>query len=202
MYKHIVIMTITLFFVFASAIFGQRITINSGVDTTDQDIKSVTALWMKYLKSKPTKENIKNSPFWAESEKEKYAKVDQLLNAVNSDYPTYSMGNATILYVKPTSAYYEIKTLFSWTDNEEGVNVLCITSVFAKKENETYTLYNALSVNSKNWKSEKLGSVTFHFPPSHLFDGGKATLLVTSIEELTRQWNLETIPIDYYFAAT
>jgi hypothetical protein len=201
-HRHIILLTIVLLSAFGAKTFGQQVTINSGVDTADQDIKDVTTLWTNYLKSKPNKNNIKESPFWADTEKKRFPKVDQLLNAINSDYPTYSMGNPTILYVKPKSEFYEIKTLFSWTDSLESVYALCITSVFAKKENGRYKLYNALTVNGKNWKTEKFGSVIFHFPQSHSFDKNEAGKLLQSIDELTKQWNIQITPIDYYFADT
>lgn len=201
-FRHIIILTIFILFVVTSKIFGQRVTINSGVDTTDQNIKAVITLWTNFLKSKPNKDNIKDSPFWADTEKKKFSKVDQLLNAISSDYPTYSMGSPTILYVKPKSGFFEIKTLFSWTDSLESVYTSGITSVFAKKENGQYKLYNALTVNSKKWKTEKFGSVTYHFPQSHTFDKNEAGKLLQSIGELKKQWSLQIIPIDYYFADT
>ncbi|MCW5914933.1 MAG: hypothetical protein KIT66_10020 [Chitinophagaceae bacterium] len=202
LHRHIIILITVVSVTITTKTFGQQITINWGVDTTDQDIKAVTNLWTNYLKSKPNKENIKNSPYWADSEKKKFPKVDQLLNAINSDVPTYLMGKPTILYVKPQHDFYEIKTLFSSTDTLENVFVLCIASVFARKENEQYKLYNALSVNSKNWKTEKLGSITSHFPQSHTFDKSQANKLLQSVQELVKQWNLKIIPIDYYFADT
>jgi hypothetical protein len=201
-FRHIIILTIFIFFVVTSKIFGQRVTINSGVDTTNKEIKAIITFWTNYLKSKPNKDNIKDSPFWADTEKKKFPKVDQLLNAINSDVPTYSMGNPTILYVKPKNDFFEIKTLFSWTDSLESVYALCITSVFVKEQNEQYKLYNALTINSKDWKKETIGSVTFHFPRSHTFDKKEANKLLHSISDLTMQWNLQTIPVDYYFADT
>jgi hypothetical protein len=201
-HRNIIILTISILFTVTIKTFGQQVTINAGVDTTDHKIKAVITLWTNYLKSKPDKDNIKDSPFWADTEKKKFSKVDQLLNAVNSDVSTYLMGNPTILYVKPKHDFFEIKTLFSWTDSLENVFVLCIASVFSKKENKQYKLYNALTVNSKNWKTENIGSVTFHFPQSHTFDKNEASKLLQSIDGLIKQWNLQTIPIDYYFADT
>jgi hypothetical protein len=201
-HRHIILLTIVLFFTVATKIFAQQVAINPGVDTTDKDINAVTALWSNYLKSKPNKDNIKDSPFWADTEKKKFPKVDQLLNAISSDYPTYSMGRPTILYVKPQHGFYEIKTLFSWTDSSENVFAQCITSVFATKENEQYKLYNALTVNSKEWQTQTIGSVTFHFPQTHAFDKNEASKLLQSIDDLTKQWSLQSIPIDYYFADT
>lgn len=109
------------------------------------------------------------------------------------------MGRATILYVKPRTDSFEIKTLFGWNDSLQNIHVLCITSVFAKKENGEYKLLNALTVNSRNWKRRRLGSITFHYPPTHAFDKEKANNLLQSINRLTKQWQLPQIPIDYYF---
>jgi hypothetical protein len=183
---------------------AQTITINPGVDTTDEDARVVITLWTNYLKSYPNKDNVKESPYWAESEKGKYPKVDQLLNAITTDGTTYSLfgGNATILYVKPKNDFVEIKTLFGTSDSLKNIEVLCVTSVFAKKENGEYKLYNALTVNSHDWQTQKLGSVTFHFPQTHAFDFEKAGRLLRSIDDLTKEWKLEPIPIDYYLADT
>ena len=170
------------------------------MDTTDKDIKSVISLWTNYLQSHPNKNNIENSPYWAESEKKKYPKVDQLLNAINTETSTYSMAQPTILYVKPKNDLVEIKTLFGWTDSLQNIYALCITSVFAKKENGEYKLINALTVNSRNWQKQKIGNVTFYYPPTHIFDREKAAKLLESISKLTKQWKLQTIPINYYFA--
>ncbi len=200
--RYIIILAIAVLYVFATNAFGQNVAINPGVDSTDKDIKTVITLWTNYLESKPSKEKIKDSPFWADTEKKKFPKVDQLLNAINTEVPTYLMGRPTILYVKPNHDYFEIKTLIGWTDSLKSVYTLCIASVFAKKEKEQFKLYNALTINSKSWKTKKLGSVTFHYLPTHSFDKNNANKLLQSIDRLTKQWNLQIIPIDYYFADT
>lgn len=201
-FRQISILRLFLFISITNNIFAQHIAINNGIDTTDLNIKTVIKLWTNYLNSNPNKDNIKDSPYWANTEKEKYPKVDQLLNSINSEIPTYLMGQPTILYVKPKHDFFEIKTLFSTIDSLEHVYALCITSVFAKKENEQYRLYNALTVNSSDWKSEKIESVTFHFSSSYTFNETEANKLIRSIHNLTKQWELQTIPIDYYFANT
>lgn len=191
-----------LFLTSWTTIFGQQISVNYGVDTTNAEIKEVIALWSNYLKSKPDVKNIRESPYWANTEKIKYSKVDQLLHSISSETSTYSMGNATILYVKPGNNFYEIKTLFAWADSLQEIRVLSIISVFAKKENGKFRLYNALTVNSTNWKSIKISDVTFYFPGYHQFSQKKANDLINSIRNLRKQWNLKVIPIDYYFANT
>lgn len=200
--KPIISVALVFLFVLPGKISGQPIAVNPGVDTTDQDIRSVIALWTSYLSSNPTKDNSKDSPFWADTEKSKFTNVDQLLYAISTDIRTYSMGNPTILYVKPNHDLFEIKTLFSWTDSAGMIYASCITSVFAKKEKDQYKLYNALTVNAAKWKTQKTGNITFHFPPSHTFDANKANSLLQSVNDLIKQWNLKAIPVDYYFADT
>ncbi len=200
--RHFFVLTIIFILTIGTRTFGQNIAINPGVDTTDKDVKAVISLWTNYLKSQPNKDNIKDSPYWAESEKKKYPKVDQLLNAINTETSTYSMAQATILYVKPKNDLVEIKTLFGWTDSLQNIYALCITSVFAKKQDGEYKLINALTVNSDNWQKQKIGSVTYYYPPIHIFDREKAAKLLESIGELTKQWKLQPIPIGYYFAGT
>jgi hypothetical protein len=105
--------------------------------------------------------------------------------------------------VKPEKDFWEIKTMFGWYDDSlKKIEVLCIASVFAKKENGEYKLYNALTVNTADWQTQNIGSVTFHFPKEHTFDFEKAGRLLRSIQDLTTEWKLSPIPIDYYFADT
>lgn len=181
---------------------GQLIAVNPGVDSTDTEIKSALLCWSKYLLSRPSKLNIKDSPFWAESEKVKYPNVDQLLNAIDSDAPTYSMGYPTIIYAKPKNGLMEIKTLFGRLDDLRTIYVSSIISVFVKKEREEYKLYNSLTIKTQSWNSQKRGSVTFHYSPTHKFDKKKADSLLQSIQDLTSKWSLQPIPIDYYYADT
>src|SRR5215467_13169552 len=187
------ILTIVILLKAATYTFGQEIAINLGVDTTDKEAKTVIAVWTNYLKLKPNKENIKDCPYWAQSQKKKYPKVDQLLNSINTETSTYSMGNATIIYVKPKNDFFEVKTLFGWSDSLHNVYPLCITSIFLKKENGEFKLYNALTVNSHDWQIKKIRSVTFHFQKTHIFDKMKANKLLSSIYVLTKQWNLREI---------
>ena len=119
--------TILLLLTIATKVFGQNITLNPGVDTTDIEIKSVITHWSNYVKSKPTKENIKNSPFWADTENKKYPRVDQLLYTFSGYTTTYAMGQSTIFYVKPKNNFYEIKTLFGDSDSLKNISVICIT---------------------------------------------------------------------------
>ena len=193
-----IILTLTL----TTKIFGQNITINPGVDTTDKDINAVITLWSNYIKSNPSIDNIKNSVYWADTENNKYPKVDQLLYTFSGYSTTYSMGRPTIIYVKPKEDFYEIRTLFGTSDSLKNISVLVITSVYAKKENGEYKLYNALTVNSASWQTQKVSDVTFHFPAYHKFNSQNASTLIRSIDTLKKQWSLESIPIDYYFANT
>ena len=185
-----------------SNVTGQMIAINPGVDSTDTEIKSALLCWSKYVQSRPNKFKIKDSPFWAESEKTKYPNVDQLLNAIDSDAPTYSMGYPTVIYAKPKNGLIEIKTLIGWPDSLRTIYLSCIISVFVKKEKEEYKLYNSLTINTQTWDSQINGSVTFHYPPKHKFNRLKADSLLQSILELTNKWSLQPIPIDYYYADT
>ena len=181
--------------------YGQNVFINPGVDTADIEIKMAIAVWTSYLNSKPTPGNMQTSILWDDSEKKKYPVVDQLYGSLG-DTPPYEMGKPTILYVKPNLQFSEIKTLFSSCDSLGQTDVACIVTVYVKKENGEYKLYNALSKNRSNWLIKKIDSVTFYFPPSYKFNEINATKLIHSITSLTHQWGLKRIPINYYLGET
>ena len=114
--------------------YCQNITINLGVDTTDIEIKAVVSHWMNYMKSKPTKESIKNSKFWGESENKRYNKVDQLLYSYDGFATTYEASNETIFYLKPRSDFYELKTMFSESDSLSNVTILYFNRICEKRK--------------------------------------------------------------------
>lgn len=191
-----------LFILFLSTnCYGQKVFINPGVDTTDQQIVQAISVWTNYLNSKPDTLNMQTSPFWDETEKEKYPFVDQLYNSLG-DTPPYEIGKPTILYAKPDSQFVLIKTLFSYSDSLQNTIAWCITNVYVKKENDTYKLYNALSKNISTWLMKKMGSVTYYYPPTYKFNETKAAKLILSINRLTEEWKLKKIPITYYIGET
>ena len=191
-----------ILFGISTGVVGQQVTINPGVDTLDKNINAVVTLWKGYLASKPGRDNLKDNPFWADSENKLYPLVDQLCYAVSTEIPVYEMGNPTILSITPKNEGYEIKTLFSWADNAGKIYASSIISVFAQKEGSSYKLYNALSVNSKRWKTKRFGDIIYHFPAYHKFSSKDAATLRVHIEELRKQWQLAAIPVNYYFAET
>lgn len=144
---------------------------------------------------------MQTSSLWDDSEKKKYPVVDQLYSSIG-DTPPYEMGRPTILYVKPNSGFIEIKTIFSSEDSLGQTSVWSILTVYVKKENGEYKLYNALTKNKSNWLIKKIDSVTFYYPVSYKFNKINAAKLIHSISDLTRQWDLKKIPVSYYIGET
>ncbi len=193
----------TLFLLFFSTIaYAQEVKVNLGVDLKNPEIKEVIDLWTSYIQSRPSKSTNTNNQFWADSENSKYKDVDLLLYSYSGFQTTYELGTPTIYYVKPTADGYHIKTMFQGKVGENDRDILAMTSVYARKEDGSFKLFNALTVNGKQWQKRKIDHVTFYYPPNHDFDEGKAADLLESIHKLRKDWNLKPIETTYYFAPT
>jgi hypothetical protein len=53
---------------------------------------------------------------------------------------------------------------------------------------------------TKDWKSQKVANITYHYPPSHKFDLNKAERLRTFQDSLIKIFDVKIRPIDFYVA--
>ncbi len=173
---------------------AQKVFVNNGVDTSNTEIKEVIKLWESYLTSRP--DSIYDNPYWSKAEKVKYKDFDLLRNSFS---PTLYMGFLpTVLSVKPTDDFYEIKTIFSSCTDSGYSNPLCVMNVYAKKENNQYKLFNALPINTRNWNTTKVGEIAYHYPSTHTFNPDSAEQLKVFIDSLVKLYKTQIVPIDLY----
>lgn len=172
------IQVLFLFFLLTNGLaFSQKpiidMSIHSRVDTSNNEIKEIVALWKNYLTSKP--DSIYDNPYWNEVEKKKYKDFDLSRKFI---YPSTSRQlldyyKPTILSIEKEGDKYAIRTLFI-TEGLEGIykksNPWCITKLYAVKESHHWKLMNSLPILTQNWKRKTIGKITFIYPPQHRFN--------------------------------
>ncbi|MCX6148223.1 MAG: hypothetical protein NTW25_13395 [Candidatus Kapabacteria bacterium] len=178
--------------------------INNGVDTLDLESKNALIFLENYFNDFKSDTLPKFQNYWSKIDCNKYKIPDQLVYGISSDYPTYNMSDKiTILYIKPTKDFIQIKTHFAWIDTLETISTLCITNHYIRKDNEgNLSFVNPIDINTRNWKKKTLRNIEFHFPNNLKFNIKNANKLILNIKKLEKEWSLSPIQIKYFYTNT
>ncbi len=170
-----------------------KLVLQSGVDTTDIRIKQIVDLWRSYLASNP--DSSFDNPYWSEKEKKEYKGFDFLRSGYQGD-AIYKGFTPLLLSVSPKdNGYYKIKTAFISFDYQQE---LCIANVYAKKVKGKFQLFNALTINTKDWIKKTVGSITYHYSQDYKFNLANAERMNSFADSLQRLYNLKPVKADFY----
>lgn len=176
--------------------FGQKVTYNHIVDTTDVETKKVMMLFENYLASNP--QNKGKNEFWNIKEQQKHKNYDFLESefqpSLYMEFPVH------VLSVKFRNEICQIKAQFSYCKADGSPYVLAIANYIAKKENRKFKLFNALTVNKQTWNCTTVGVVDFYYPTYHEFDYQKAQKLNDFISETCKNFGIKPKAFEYYLA--
>lgn len=181
---------------FTVGAFGQKVTYNHVVDSTNAEIKEVMMLFENYLASK--QQNTVVNPFWNFEEQQKHGNYDFL----ESEFlPSLYMGiPAHVMSIKFHNDICQIKIQFAYCKADGSLYILAIANYVAKKVNGKFKLFNALTLNKQAWNCTTVGIVDFYYPKYHRFDYQKAQKLNRFINEISSNFDVKPKPIEYYLA--
>lgn len=189
---------------FLSTLTAQsQIYLNWGVDTTGTETRKALSFYNSYVAAFKHKKIPEMSAYWPATELQQRNVPDQLMYGINMD-PLYSQAYAlTILYVKPTDKYVQIKTQYTYTDSLKHVATLCITNHYVAFNNDKKPYFiSPLTMNSAIWNKKKVRNITFYYPPYHQFNQAKADSLCNRLIKLEKDWSLSPVQVRYYLADT
>lgn len=176
--------------------FGQKVTYNHLMDSTDVETIEVMELFENYLASNP--QDKAGSPYWNSKEQEKHENYDFLESEFQ---PSLYMGFPVhVLSIKFTDDICQIKAQFSYCQKDGSPYVLAIANYIAAKENGKFKLHNYLTYSKNNWGSTTVGMVDFYYPPYHKFDREKAQELNDFIHKICPIFGVQPKPFEYYLA--
>lgn len=175
---------------------GQKVTYNHIVDLADDETKEVMELFENYVASNP--QNKERNSFWNSEEQEEHENYDFLESEFQ---PSLYMGLPVhVLNIKFINDICQIKVQFSYCKEDRSPYVLAIANYVAQKENGSFKLYNALTLNKQKWNCTTVGIVDFYYPPYHRFDYEKAQKLNDFINETCKNFGVKPKPFEYYLA--
>jgi hypothetical protein len=179
-----------------------HVAVASNVDTSRQAIASVVRVWEQYLDSRP--DSVRPNPYWVQSEQQEYMPFD--LAGYTWWNPCAYWGlrrwKITVLSVTESDSAYVIRTMFSARDRRDSCqyNPLSIIQTGARLEDGSYKLCNVLSINTRHWHKEQVGSIKFVFPQDHIFNCALAERMSRFVDSLAALWQLPVVNTAYYFA--
>lgn len=188
--------TIITLLIFSLSAFGQKVTYNHIVDSTDAEGKEIMELFENYLASNP--QNKQRNHFWNVKEQEQNKNYDFLESEFQ---PSLYMGFPVhILSIKFKNNVCLIKAQFSNCKADGSPYVLAIVNYVAKKENGQYKLYNYLNYMKESWTCTTVGMVDFYYPLYHKFDFEKAQKLNDFVNQTCNNFDVQPKHFEYYLA--
>ncbi len=172
----------------------------SGINVNDKEVKEIFSLWKNYLASNPDK--IYNNPYWNDVEKNKYTSYDLLKSEGFLNPSLYALNPRNmVLYIKRiNNGYYKINSIYYWINQNKNLIPLAITNVLAKKEDNTYKLYNFLPYYTSNWEIQKIGMIKYHYRSNYDLDVTKAQSANSFLKKMFYLFDIEPYSIEYYIA--
>jgi len=110
----------------------------------------------------------------------------------------------TVVHLAPAiglDSTYLIRTLIaSVSDSSQDVKPLALYRVYATREGGQWVLANALPRLTRRWNSERVGRITFVFPPTRAFSRPRAEKTAAFVDSLARAFDVPPPPsVRYYF---
>jgi hypothetical protein len=175
---------------------AMRIALGFGVDTARSPNREIFALYQHYLVHRL--DGIQPNPDWSPSEQRRWPVFDLL-----SGYVYQGFSNFTVVHLAPAvslDSTYLIRALVSSVDDStHAVRPLALHRVYAVRESGRWVLANALPRITRKWPHETIGSVTFHYPPTHVFARARAVETSQFADSLARAFEVPMPEIEYYF---
>jgi hypothetical protein len=172
-----------------------NVAVGFGVDTAGSPNGEIFHLWKAYLERRPS--CGAPSPAWSSAERALWPNGDLLCSQV---YQGFSMFTVVDLEAaQGMDSTYLIRTLVGHVDSE-AFYPLALYRTYAVREAGHWVLGNALPRETRKWRHETIGRITFVFPPSHSFDRARAEGASRFVDSLVQAWALAPTPaIGYYF---
>jgi hypothetical protein len=181
-----------------------HVTLGFGVDTSVAPVREILHTWMMFLADRPDSNHP--SSVWSPSEQRTYRNAvlgrEYIFQGFPRAFPAVSV--LTIAPVVPgEDSVYVIRTLFGdLYQPENEVKLLGVFRVYAQREGNRWVLSNAIDRLTVHWVRQRIGGITFVYPPWRRLDRRRAARSARFADSLAAAFLLAPAPLTYYVAET
>ena len=163
---------ISILIIIPLSVWGQKITFSSDIqDTKDSSIIQVRELWKAYVTNCQKGFDKSSFDYWNKYETEQ-GFTDIVKAAIT--LPSYLNGELAVFDIKKAdNDYYRIRNIWSMGDTISK-SYLAIFSVFAKKTNSGYKLYNNFYVVKSKLQHYQVANFDYYYSSTYSFNSQKA----------------------------
>ena len=146
-----------------------KLTLNFNVFGQTKDEKDILGLWEEILNKEFRIPNEDNLKYWIHSE---LFTAPNLFLSILHSVKTYKTTQATVIALMPIGKdSFMLKTMFSTrSDSLKRTLLEYIYTVHVVKTSAGYKFLSLPQWYFQNWEKKKIGSITYCFDKSHLFD--------------------------------
>ncbi len=161
------------------------------IDTSNNDIRSITQLWNNYLIRRvygfTDKIDTAGYCYWNEEEKQQYNDPDLIL----SNDPYLCLSQTNILNITAIGqGFFQIMNVKGFVDDStERFKTQAIFYVLAKKVNDKFKLFNYFYLDKEKLLQTKIGNVFYYYPADYKFDKQNALNFVNFEDSLSNLFN-------------
>lgn len=163
--------------------------------------KEIIELWKDYITFGTPGDTV--STYWSY---QTYIEPDQFL----FNFPVARIKNASLPFVfhcqvigifPVENGYYCLKSAFMH-EQESMLHLDAIITVYAKKENGKFLLFNSLDYNKSVLAHHKVGTIHYYVHPNHTFNKEQAQKMQAYNKQLAELFQIPTLTFDYFVANT
>ena len=181
-----------------------HVSLGFGVDTSLTPVRQIFQTWMIFLNDRPDSNHA--SAVWSPSEQRRYRNPVLGRDYIFQGFPG-AFHTITVLAIAPVvpgeDSVYVIKTLIGDVyQPDHEVKVLGVLRVYAQREGNRWVLSNGIDRLTVHWVRQRIGGITFVFPPWSTLDRRRATRAAKFADSLAAAFSLPPARLTYYLAET
>ena len=179
---------ISILFIITLPVLGQKITFSSDIqDTKDSSIIQVRELWKAYVTNCQKGFDKSSFDYWNKYETEQ-GFTDIVKAAIT--LPSYLFGELEVFDIKKAdNDYYRIRNIWSMGDTISK-SYLAIFSVFAKKTNSGYKLFNNFYVVKPKLQHYQISNFDYYYSSTYSFNSQKANQMAEFYSKISLMYGI------------
>lgn len=181
-----------------------HVTLGFGVDTSFAPVRQIFQTWLSFLADRPDSNHP--SAVWSPAEQRQYRNAVLGRDYIFQGFPR-AFPAVTVLAIAPVvpgeDSVYIVRTLFGDVSQpEHEIKLLAVFRIYAQRDGNRWVLSNAIARLTAHWVRQRVGAITFVYPPWNRIDRGRAVRAARFADSLATAFSLAPGPLTYYVAET